>query len=106
MSDFKRLATAIDDFITEEQLKTLRETEWSHGTFGEFAQAIQQAAAKRLHPMRGHVYPRDQWLKDEKRERLLLGVKVDGQRTRRFARRCAAAHPPSRQVGAFRASRL
>jgi hypothetical protein len=82
MSDdkFKRLAAAIDDFITEEQLKTLRETEWGHGRFREFAHAIQQAASKRLHPMRGHVYPRDQWLKDEKREKLLLGVKVDGLR--------------------------
>jgi hypothetical protein len=30
--------------------------------------------------MRGHVYPRDQWLKDEGREKLLLGVKVDGLR--------------------------
>jgi len=82
MSDdkFKRLAAAIDDFITEEQLKTLRETEWGHGRFREFAHAIQQAASKRLHPMRGHVYPRDQWLKEEKREKLLLGVKVDGLR--------------------------
>jgi hypothetical protein len=77
---FERLAAAIDDFITEEQLKTLRETEWGHGTFREFAHVIQQAAAKRLHPMRGHVYPRDQWLKDEGRKKLLLGVKVDGLR--------------------------
>jgi len=77
---FQRLADSIDGFISVEQLKTLRATEWGHGTFKEFAYAIQKAASKRLHPMRGHVYPRSTWLRKENREKLQLGVKIDGLR--------------------------
>lgn len=74
------LSTEIDGFLTPEDLRTLRNGEWSHGTQGEFAYAIKQCAARALDPFRGHVYPRDQWLKDENRHALLLGVKIDGLR--------------------------
>lgn len=77
---FERLSDAIDGFMSVEELKTLRETEWSHGTFEEFTHAIQQSAARRLHPMRGHVYARGQWIKSERREKLQLGIKIDGLR--------------------------
>jgi phage recombination protein Bet len=82
MSDqkFKRLSKAIDGFVSVEELKTLRSTEWSHGTFKEFAFAIQKAAARQLHPMRSHVYARDTWLRDENRKKLQLGIKIDGLR--------------------------
>ena len=58
------LAEDLDGFLSAEEIRTLRKTEWAHGTAAEFALAMKQCAARDLNPFGGHVYPRNDRTKE------------------------------------------
>jgi phage recombination protein Bet len=80
MDTFERISDRIDNWLSPEDLKTLRKRDADGGSIEDFWFAIRKAYEQNLNPFEDHVFFLNNYSKTEGREVMTLGTSIHGLR--------------------------